>query len=91
MQIPNLTAFRYFDTAAQAGSFVQAAQLLHVTHGAVSRQIRALEESLGVELFERRNRAVFLTPAGRQLLHVNALDADYLRRALRRCRRREED
>jgi len=72
MQIPNLTAFRYFDTAAQAGSFVQAAQLLHVTHGAVSRQIRALEESLGVELFERRNRAVFLTPAGRQLLHVTA-------------------
>ncbi|WHQ42939.1 LysR substrate-binding domain-containing protein [Alcaligenes faecalis] len=72
MQIPNLTAFRYFDTAAQAGSFVQAAQRLHVTHGAVSRQIRALEESLGVELFERRNRAVFLTPAGRQLLHVTA-------------------
>ncbi len=72
MQIPNLTAFRYFDTAAQAGSFVQAAQLLHVTHGAVSRQIRALEESLGVDLFERRNRAVFLTPAGRQLLHVTA-------------------
>ena len=70
MHLPNLTAFRYFDTAAQAGSFVQAAQLLHVTHGAVSRQIRALEESLGVELFERRNRAVFLTPAGRQLLHV---------------------
>jgi DNA-binding transcriptional LysR family regulator len=72
MQIPNLTAFRYFDTAAKAGSFVQAAQLLHVTHGAVSRQIRALEESLGVELFERRNRAVFLTQAGRQLLHVTA-------------------
>ncbi len=72
MHIPSLTAFRYFDTAAQAGSFVQAAQLLHVTHGAVSRQIRALEESLGVELFERRNRAVFLTPAGRQLLHVTA-------------------
>lgn len=72
MQIPNLTAFRYFDTAAQAGSFVQAAQLLHVTHGAVSRQIRALEDSLGIELFERRNRAVFLTPAGRQLLHVTA-------------------
>ncbi len=72
MHIPNLTAFRYFNTAAQAGSFVQAAHLLHVTHGAVSRQIRALEESLGVELFERRNRAVFLTPAGRQLLHVTA-------------------
>lgn len=72
MSIPNLTAFRYFDVAAQTGSFVQAANALHVTHGAVSRQIRALEASLGVQLFERRNRAVFLTPAGHQLKHVTA-------------------
>lgn len=68
--IPNLLAFRYFDAAAQAGSFAHAAEALHVTHGAVSRQIRALEASLGVELFERRNRAVFLTPAGRELQQV---------------------
>lgn len=68
--IPNLLAFRYFDAAAQAGSFAIAAQALHVTQGAVSRQIRALEASLGVELFERRNRAVFLTPAGYQLQQV---------------------
>lgn len=70
MQISNLMAFRYFDAAAQTGSFVRAAEALHVTHGAVSRQVRALEESLGVELFERRNRAIFLTPAGYQLKHV---------------------
>lgn len=70
MHIPNLNAFRYFDVAAQTCSFVQAAQILHVTHGAVSRQIRALEQSLGVTLFERRNRAVFLTTAGKQLKHV---------------------
>ncbi|MGE8590122.1 MAG: LysR family transcriptional regulator, partial [Alcaligenes sp.] len=38
MSIPNLTAFRYFDVAAQTGSFAQAANALHVTHGAVSRQ-----------------------------------------------------
>lgn len=67
MQIPNLMAFRYFDAAAQLGSFVQAAEALHVTHGAVSPQVRALEHSLGVELFERRNRAIFLTAAGHQL------------------------
>ncbi|MBM3107419.1 LysR family transcriptional regulator [Pseudomonas sp. V1] len=67
MKLPALSAFRYFDVAAQTESFVRAAEILNVTHGAVSRQIRLLEESLGVTLFERRNRAVFLTPAGRAL------------------------
>ena len=68
MKLPALTAFRYFDVAARTESFVRAAELLHVTHGAVSRQVRLLEASLGVELFERRNRAIFLTAAGRALL-----------------------
>lgn len=68
MKLPALTAFRYFDVAARTGSFVRAAELLHVTHGAVSRQVRLLEASLGVELFERRNRAIFLNAAGRALL-----------------------
>ncbi|WP_153788445.1 LysR substrate-binding domain-containing protein [Pseudomonas sp. EMN2] len=67
MKLPPLTAFRYFDIAARTESFVRAAEHLHVTHGAVSRQVRLLEESLGVELFERRNRAIFLTRAGREL------------------------
>ncbi len=59
---------RFFEAAARLGSFVGAGEELHVTHGAVSRQIRMLEESLGVALFERRNRGVFLTPQGEQLL-----------------------
>ncbi|MCO7597157.1 MULTISPECIES: LysR substrate-binding domain-containing protein [Pseudomonas] len=67
MKRPPLTALHYFDIAAETESFVRAAERLHVTHGAVSRQVRLLEESLGVELFERRNRAIFLTPAGRAL------------------------
>jgi len=67
MKLPPLGAFRVFDMAAQTQSFVKAAELLHVTHGAVSRQIRLLEDALGVALFERRNRAVFLTPAGHTL------------------------
>ncbi|MEX6313935.1 LysR substrate-binding domain-containing protein [Providencia manganoxydans] len=46
---------------------MKAAQELHVTHSAISRQIRLLEEHIGVELFERRNRAVFLTSAGKRL------------------------
>ncbi len=70
MKLPALTAFRYFDMAARTESFVRAAELLHVTHGAVSRQVRLLEASLGVELFERRNRAIFLTSAGRTLLET---------------------
>lgn len=67
MQLPPLSAFRVFDVAAKTGSFVKAAEILHVTHGAVSRQIRQLEDSLGIALFDRRNRAVFLTDAGRAL------------------------
>ena len=67
MALPPLNTLRVFEAAARHASFVRAAQELHVTHGAVSRQIRLLEESLGVPLFERRNRAVFLTPAGEQL------------------------
>jgi DNA-binding transcriptional LysR family regulator len=67
MSLPPLNTLRVFEAAARHGSFVRAAQELHVTHGAVSRQIRLLEDSLGVALFERRNRAVFLTPAGEQL------------------------
>lgn len=74
MALPPLNTLRVFEAAARHGSFVRAAQELHVTHGAVSRQIRQLEASLGVDLFERRNRAVFLTPAGAQL-HAAAADA----------------
>lgn len=64
---PPLATLRFFEAAARLGSFVQAADELHVTHGAVSRQIRLLETSLGTPLFERRNRGVFLLPAGAQL------------------------
>lgn len=62
-----LGTLRFFEAAARLGSFVQAAAELHVTHGAVSRQIRLLETSLGTPLFERRNRGVFLLPVGAQL------------------------
>jgi LysR family glycine cleavage system transcriptional activator len=58
-------------------SFTDAAGELHLTHGAVSRQIQALESHLGVPLFRRRNRRIELTEAGaaflpgvRQALHV---------------------
>jgi LysR family transcriptional regulator, glycine cleavage system transcriptional activator len=66
-RIPPLHSLQVFEAAARYESFVKAAADLCVTHGAVSRQVRQLEESLGIALFERRNRAVFLTVQGRVL------------------------
>jgi len=63
-RLPPLGALRCFEAAARLESFTRAAQELHLTHGAVSRAVRALEEDLSQALFERRSRRVFLTPAG---------------------------
>jgi LysR family glycine cleavage system transcriptional activator len=65
--MPPLSALRAFEAAARHLSFTQAARELHVTAGALSHQIRGLEESLGVKLFERRVRSIALTSAGKQL------------------------
>jgi len=62
-----LTALRVFEAAARRESFLQAAEELAITPGAVSRQIKALETELSVRLFERFNRAVRLTETGRRL------------------------
>lgn len=70
MNLPPLASIRFFTVAAQTQSFVKAAHLLNVTHGAVSRQVRMLEDALGMELFDRRNRAIFLNQAGRTLYNV---------------------
>ena len=66
-RLPSLMALRCFATAARTQNFSQAADSLHLTHGAVSRAVRMLEDDLGLALFERRNRGVFLTEAGRRL------------------------
>ncbi len=65
--MPPLNALRAFEAAARHLSLTKAALELHVTAGALSHQIRGLEELLGVKLFERRVRAIALTPAGKQL------------------------
>ncbi|MFJ4068753.1 LysR substrate-binding domain-containing protein [Pseudomonas sp. NPDC089996] len=91
MKLPPLTAFRYFDIAGETESFVRAAERLHVTHGAVSRQVRLLEESLGVELFERRNRAIFLTPAGRALHGTTQAIFEQLEGAVQRLQQQQRD
>ncbi|HRI17333.1 MAG TPA: LysR family transcriptional regulator, partial [Burkholderiaceae bacterium] len=63
----SLDLLRGFEAAARHLSFTLAAQELCVTQSAVSRQVKALEESLGVALFERRHRAIRLTGAGQRL------------------------
>lgn len=66
-ELPPLNALRAFEAAARLQSINHAALELHVTHGAVSRQVRALEEHLGVSLFVKEGRGVKLTDAGRRL------------------------
>ncbi len=68
-RLPPLGALRCFEAAARLESFTRAGDALHLTHGAISRAVRALEEDLGTPLFERRSQRVFLTPAGSELLH----------------------
>ena len=63
-QLPPLNALRAFEAAARHLSVSQAAVELHVTPAAISHQVKALEEWLGVPLFRRLNRQVLLTDAG---------------------------
>jgi len=65
--MPPLNALRAFEAAARHLSLTRAAQELHVTAGALSHQIRGLEDLLGLKLFERRVRSIALTPAGKLL------------------------
>jgi DNA-binding transcriptional LysR family regulator len=66
--LPPLNALRAFEAAARHGNFAAAATDLHVTHWAVGKQIKLLEDWLGVPLFERHARGVALTGEGAELL-----------------------
>ncbi len=67
-RLPPLNALRAFEAAARHLSFTKASEELHVTQAAVSHQIKALEEWLGVPLFRRVNRGLVLTDAGQTYL-----------------------
>jgi len=72
-RLPSLNALKVFWAAARHGSFVKAANELHVTASAVSLQIRQLEDELGLKLFERTPKGLALTSAGSRVLpDVNA-------------------
>ena len=66
-RIPPMQALRAFEAAARTGSLTRAAEALSVTHGAISHQIKALEESLGVRLLERAGRGIRVTDSGERL------------------------
>jgi LysR family transcriptional regulator, glycine cleavage system transcriptional activator len=66
--LPPLSALRAFEAAARHMSFSRAADELHVTPAAISHQVHALEEDLGVRLFHRMNRSIELTTSAQILL-----------------------
>lgn len=66
-QLPSLNALRAFEAYARSGSMVLASEELCVTHGAISRQVKALEYALGTELLTGPRHALRLTKAGRDL------------------------
>lgn len=63
-KLPPLSALRAFESAARHCSFTKAAHELFVTQSAISRQVRSLEEHLGVQLFARHHKSLSLTPEG---------------------------
>jgi LysR family glycine cleavage system transcriptional activator len=86
--LPPLNALRAFDAAGRHLSFSKAALELHVTQGAISRQIRELEKRLGARLFVRLARRVELTDVGRRYLNEVQAALDQVERATREIRTR---
>lgn len=89
-RLPSLNGLRAFEAAARHLSFTRAAQSLFVSQAAVSHQIKALEEQLGVELFRRMTRALELTDAGRRLYPKVQQAFDLLEQGVRESRERVE-
>ncbi|MFM0428015.1 LysR substrate-binding domain-containing protein [Paraburkholderia aspalathi] len=89
--IPPLTALRCFEAVARLGGVTQAARELHVTHSAVSQQIKVLEDSMGVALFMREARGLRPTEEGRlYALEIRSALRD-ITRATRRVQARPHE
>jgi LysR family transcriptional regulator, glycine cleavage system transcriptional activator len=84
--LPHLAFFQGFEAAARTLSFTKAAEELFITQSAVSRQIKALEDHLGLKLFERRPRALALTENGQALYRIATDVLDRLQGATDRLR-----
>jgi LysR family glycine cleavage system transcriptional activator len=88
-RLPSLNAIRTFVAAARSQSFTTAAQELHVTQGAVSRMVQALELELGILLFNRNGRFITLTPAGQRYYQEVSLALQRIAEATRALRQDE--
>jgi LysR family glycine cleavage system transcriptional activator len=69
-RLPPLNGLKAFEAAARSESFTRAAEELNVTQGAVSHQVKALEDTLGLKLFRRERQRLIITEAGRDYLAV---------------------
>jgi LysR family transcriptional regulator, glycine cleavage system transcriptional activator len=86
-RLPPLNALRVFEVAARIGSYAEAAAELGLTHGAVSRQISALERWMGQRLFMRSGRRMIATPVGRAFAAEVSLAFDRVTAAAEACGR----
>ena len=77
--LPPLNALKAFEATARLNSVSKAAESLNVTHGAVSRQLKLLEEHLGIALFVKQGRGLKLTDAGSRLRDASAEAFERLR------------
>ncbi|TMH71990.1 MAG: transcriptional regulator GcvA [Betaproteobacteria bacterium] len=84
--IPSLDLLQGFEAAARHLSFTKAGEELFLTQSAVSRQIKELEDQLGVALFHRRHRALALTDAGQQFYAAAAQVLTTMRTATSRLK-----
>lgn len=89
-RLPPLNALRAFEAVARRLSITVAAEELHVTPGAVSRQIRTLEDALGIPLLVRGHRQISLTRAGEDYYRAVTKSMDGLREATMRITRRKK-
>ncbi len=68
--LPNLAALRAFEAASRHQNFSRAAEEIHLTHGAISHQVRALEQELGLQLFVRNGKKIAITEDGQRFAQV---------------------
>lgn len=88
--LPSLKMIGTFEAAGRLKSFKDAADELHVTPGAVSHQIRSLEQELEMKLFLRESRAVNLTPEGKDLFEVVSSSLNEIGQTVKKLRESNE-
>lgn len=83
--LPSIAALRSFEAAARHQSFTQAAEELNLSQGAISKQVKEMEQIVGAQLFRRTGREVVLTRAGRQLAADVTAELENIQRMMLRA------